>query len=264
MRRCLEKDRELRFQSARDLAFNLETAVDDVVLEHAPECRARSDDRLSPGAESGAHGQRAARGRNGRTTGDHIGRSGDDRGFFADDPPTGASAARSRSAASRRCCSALLFVVSIAGAAYGGWIWAQRAEGPVAEPAFQRLTFRRGEVRGARFSPDGETIVYSAAWDGTAARDFRRQPACHGGARPRRARQLTCWRVSKSAELAILLRRDRQTNLGTLARVPLAGGTPREVAENVMQADWSPDGAKLAIIRQQRHQDARRVSRSAR
>lgn len=38
------------------------------------------------------------------------------------------------------------------------------------------------------------------------------------------------------------------SRLGTLARVPLAGGTPREVAEQVLQADWSPDGANLTAI----------------
>src|SRR5439155_6008477 len=54
--------------------------------------------------------------------------------------------------------------------------------------------------------------------------------------------------VSKSTELAVLLRRDRLTGLGTLARVPLAGGTPREIAEQVLQADWSPDGANLTAI----------------
>jgi dipeptidyl aminopeptidase/acylaminoacyl peptidase len=36
---------------------------------------------------------------------------------------------------------------------------------------------------------------------------------------------------------------------GTLARAPVSGGSPREVAENVTFADWSPDGAQLAIVR---------------
>ena len=35
---------------------------------------------------------------------------------------------------------------------------------------------------------------------------------------------------------------------GTLARVPLAGGAPREVLEDVRDADWSPDGTNLAIV----------------
>jgi eukaryotic-like serine/threonine-protein kinase len=35
----------------------------------------------------------------------------------------------------------------------------------------------------------------------------------------------------------------------TLARVPLSGGAPREILENVNDADWSPDGSKLAVSR---------------
>ena len=35
---------------------------------------------------------------------------------------------------------------------------------------------------------------------------------------------------------------------GTLARAPMAGGTPREVLEGVIDADWSPDGKDLAVI----------------
>jgi dipeptidyl aminopeptidase/acylaminoacyl peptidase len=36
---------------------------------------------------------------------------------------------------------------------------------------------------------------------------------------------------------------------GTLARVPITGGVPRQWIENVKYADWSPDGTQLAIIR---------------
>jgi len=130
-------------------------------------------------------------------------------------------------------------------------MWAHRAPGEVVEPQFRRLTFRRGEVRSARFSPDGDTIVYSAAWDGLPAEIFvasRRATE----ARPLGIADSELLSVSRSAELAILLRRDRVSNLGTLARVPLAGGMPRPIAENVSQADWSPDGQSLAIIRQQK------------
>ena len=37
---------------------------------------------------------------------------------------------------------------------------------------------------------------------------------------------------------------------GTLARVPLLGGEPRPIVENVREADWTPDGSALAIVRQ--------------
>ena len=35
----------------------------------------------------------------------------------------------------------------------------------------------------------------------------------------------------------------------TLARVPLAGGAPRQVLEHVEYADWAPDGKSLAVVR---------------
>ena len=33
--------------------------------------------------------------------------------------------------------------------------------------------------------------------------------------------------------------------VGTLARAPLGGGAPREILEQVMEADWSPDGSRF-------------------
>jgi Tol biopolymer transport system component len=39
------------------------------------------------------------------------------------------------------------------------------------------------------------------------------------------------------------------TQSGTLARMPINGGDPREILEGVQWADWSPDGKQLAIVR---------------
>ena len=36
---------------------------------------------------------------------------------------------------------------------------------------------------------------------------------------------------------------------GTLARVPLSGGTPRELANDIIAADWASDGKSLAVVR---------------
>ena len=36
---------------------------------------------------------------------------------------------------------------------------------------------------------------------------------------------------------------------GTLGQAPLTGGTPRQIAERVEWADWSPDGKTLAVVR---------------
>jgi len=241
VRRCLEKDRDHRFQSARDLAFNLETmsASTPGTFSNVPNPSSTSPTlRMQP--DSGPR----------RTSATAI------RPVTSAIPSTVRTSARPATLAQARprrvspMLLALLFVVAIAGAAWGGWYFAtnqMKAEAPP-EVVFHRMTFRRGEVRSARFGPDGDSIIYSAAWDGNPSEVFvanRQSPE----ARPLGVKDADILAVSKSTELAVLLRRDRLTGLGTLARVPLAGGTPREVAEQVLQADWSPDGANLTAIR---------------
>jgi Tol biopolymer transport system component len=57
--------------------------------------------------------------------------------------------------------------------------------------------------------------------------------------------------ISSSGEMLLSLGsrpRDAFLYSGTLARVPLVGGAPREVLENVEWADWSPDGTSLAVV----------------
>ena len=39
------------------------------------------------------------------------------------------------------------------------------------------------------------------------------------------------------------------SSVGTLARVPVFGGAPREILENVDSADWAADGKTLAVVR---------------
>ena len=113
-------------------------------------------------------------------------------------------------------------------------------------PDFQRLTFGRGMVSSARFAPDGRTIVYSAAWDGEPIRLFS---DADGRTRVDAASDLP----DGDARLGVVSGRDRDaarcrfdTDWGTLARVPLTGGAPREMIEGVVGADWSPDGKSLA------------------
>lgn len=108
-------------------------------------------------------------------------------------------------------------------------------------PSFQRLTFRHGDILGARFAPDG-SIVYSAEWDGKPATVFTMRPG------NRESREIglgtaNLLALSKTGELAL------QLPNRTLARAPLSGGAPREVLAAVTAADWSPDGASLAVVR---------------
>ena len=116
-------------------------------------------------------------------------------------------------------------------------------------PIFQRLTFRHGEVSSARFAPDGNTLVYSASWEGDPTEIFSIRfdsPEYHPPVVP----NASLLSVSLSGEMAVLLnpRTVAFQTTGTLARVPFSGGAPREVLEKVQWADWSPDG-NLAIVR---------------
>ena len=120
-------------------------------------------------------------------------------------------------------------------------------------PTFERLTYRRGFISNARFAADGQTILYSADWDGAPSRIFSTRP----GGRESTALPLpsaVLLSVSSRGEMAILLDPKTDYNLytrrGTLAVVPLSGGSPREVLRDVRFADWGPDGKDLAVVRQ--------------
>jgi Tol biopolymer transport system component len=118
------------------------------------------------------------------------------------------------------------------------------------EVSFQQLTSRRGNFLHGRFAPDGRTIVYSAAWDGKPAELFSvRTDSVES--RPLGVPNADILSISSKGELAILLKKgflSSTAGAGTLARVPLGGGAPREVADDVVFADWSPDGSELASI----------------
>jgi Tol biopolymer transport system component len=116
-------------------------------------------------------------------------------------------------------------------------------------PLARTLTFRRGFLTGARFAPDGQTIVYSAAWDGKPSEIFTTRVGS-SDSRPLGIFPAGILAISSAGEMAISLGCENRWEpcFGTLARVPLAGGTPREVVEGVGSADWSPDGKELAAI----------------
>jgi serine/threonine protein kinase len=137
-----------------------------------------------------------------------------------------------------------------AGLLAGSWFAGGRGR---SSPTYQRLTYRRGFISNARFAPDGQTILYSADWDGASSRIF----STRSGGRESTALPLpsaSLLAVSSRGEMAILLEPKIDYNLyfrlGTLALVPLSGGSPREVLREVRSADWGPDGKDLAVVRQ--------------
>ena len=117
-------------------------------------------------------------------------------------------------------------------------------------PKFTRLTFRRGSVWSARFSSDGQTVVYSASWDGGPAQTFSTRLGSRES-RPLGPAGNIVMAISSSDEMALALDHhflNPYVQTGTLAREGLAGGSPREVLEDVQFADWSPDGKSFAVV----------------
>ena len=121
---------------------------------------------------------------------------------------------------------------------------------PTSNPQFHRLTFERGTVYSARFTSDGRSVVYGASWNGHPMQLYF-APAESVSARPLDLGSAHLLALSRTNELAIEIGGNHGAGLdfigGTLARAPLAGGSPREILGDVRWADWSPKG-ELAVV----------------
>ena len=103
----------------------------------------------------------------------------------------------------------------------------------------------------ARFTADGKTVVFSAAPEGNRNELFIKD------AQSPQARSLSLpdtrlLAVSSKGEVAVLTGARylyQRVYVGTLSRMPIGEALPRELLKDVHEADWSPDGAELAIVR---------------
>src|ERR1022692_3483887 len=150
----------------------------------------------------------------------------------------------------RRLLLALAAGLVIACAVYGlGW-WSGKASARAPQAKYQQITFRTGSIGNARFTPDG-SIVYSASWEGGDNQLYMSRTD-DPGSRELGIKDAELLSISKGGEMAIRLNtvgHGGYARSGTLARVPLSGGTPREVLDNVGDADWSANGGSMAIVR---------------
>jgi len=120
-----------------------------------------------------------------------------------------------------------------------------------APPAFQRLTFRRGVVTAARFTPDGQNVVYSARWGGQEERIFLERIGNPESLPLPFPEETLLFGVSQAGNLALALHAEALSNFGLAALLgiaPLAGGTPREIRTSVQSADFFPASDRLAIV----------------
>ncbi|MFZ0536026.1 MAG: protein kinase [Candidatus Sulfotelmatobacter sp.] len=121
---------------------------------------------------------------------------------------------------------------------------------PLPGPTYQRLTFEEGTIYSARFTPDFHSIVYGAAWNERPLQLF----STVGDSlltQPLNVTDASLLAISKRGELALTMHGAHMEHLkiekGTLARAPLAGGSPRELLEDVAWADWDANG-EIAVV----------------
>jgi len=195
LRRCLEKRPQERFESARDLAFALESAVDNSSTSAAAALPPVRNRRWLAGAVAAV-------------------------------------------------------VFGLAGFASARAIYGRSAASGPQAAQFRQLTFDKGTIRDGRFTPDGQSIIYGAAWNGQPLKLFMVRTDSPESA-PLSLPDARLLAVSKTGELAISLGHTFEGWMGegTLARSSLLGSAPRVVAEHVREADWTPDGADLAVVR---------------
>jgi Tol biopolymer transport system component/tRNA A-37 threonylcarbamoyl transferase component Bud32 len=214
---ALEKDRELRWQTAAELRADLKRLKRDMDSTRAATSVA------VPSAVADAGGLKSS-------------------------PPAVIGLPRWRGRNPLLALTALGFLTAFAA---GFLLGRYQRRAPGLPPSYHQLTFRRGIVRLARFAPDGQTILYSATWEGNPSEVF----STRSGSIASRSLGLAgaeILAVSSSGEMAVLLG-SRQVRswiyTGTLARVSLAGGAPREILDEVQWADWAPNGEDLAVVR---------------
>jgi eukaryotic-like serine/threonine-protein kinase len=150
----------------------------------------------------------------------------------------------------RKLLIAVAAGLGIAATVYGlGWLTG-KSSARVPQAEYQQITFRTGSIGNARFTPDG-SIVYRASWDGGEDQLYMSRTD-DPGARELGIKNAELLSISKNGEMAIRLNTQFYSGYarsGTLARVPLSGGTPREVLDNVQDADWSANGESMAVVR---------------
>jgi Tol biopolymer transport system component len=130
--------------------------------------------------------------------------------------------------------------IALFAAGYVGRTWTAR---PTLQQ-FQRITFRKGFIDNARFTPDGRNIIYGASWEGGPSHIYLAVPGNPNSRDLGIPPDSHLLAISSKEELAYV------DSSQSLMRGSISGGQMRPLLDHVAAADWSPDGSALAVLRQ--------------
>ncbi|MGI8961396.1 MAG: protein kinase domain-containing protein [Bryobacteraceae bacterium] len=138
-------------------------------------------------------------------------------------------------------------------ATLGCAVFAYFAFRPIPLETFHRLTFRRGLIHAARFTPDGGGVIYSAKWEDEPSELFTERLDAPGS-RALGFLGSELRSISSTGEIAMVqnarLAANAFAETGVLARAPFSGGTPRPIEDKIDFAEWSPNRSELAVVRE--------------
>jgi Tol biopolymer transport system component len=116
---------------------------------------------------------------------------------------------------------------------------------------FHQLIFGRGFIERARFTADGQNVIYGATWNNQPFEIFSTR--LEGlESRSLGLPSANILGIASNGQMALALGWHHTVNwmtTGTLGEVSLSGGSPRALLEKVCDGDISRDGKQFAIVR---------------